>query len=113
MAVVRGPWSVNRIKSIDTEYFNPITMKVTITSIQLKSPFKFFPLSLYAMKILNQLKNTDCLEFKKQGIWTTHYTMTLWENEAQLKEFAGSGAHLVAMRNGRKIAKEIRTLTID
>ena len=88
-------------------------MKVTITSIALKSPFHFFALSLQAMKILKQLKATNCLEVKKTGIWNKHYTMTLWENEQDLKSFAHSGAHLEAMKNAAKIAREIRTLTID
>lgn len=88
-------------------------MLVTITSIELKSPFKFFPLSIYALNILNQLNATNCKDFKKQGIWTTHYTMTLWENEADMKAFARSGAHQEAMQKGANIAKEIKTLTIE
>jgi len=88
-------------------------MKVTITSIRLRSPFKFFPLSLYALHILKQLKNTNCIEFKKTGLWTMHYTMTLWKNEEDLKTFAVSGAHCEAMQKGANIASEICTLTID
>ncbi len=42
-------------------------MKATITSIELKSPFKFFPLSLKAMQIIKQLKATNCKSFKKKG----------------------------------------------
>ena len=88
-------------------------MKVTITSIELKSPFKFFPLSIYAWRILKQLKSTNYVEMKKTGLGLKHYTMTLRENETELKAFASSGAHLDAMKKSRKIAKEIRTLTID
>lgn len=88
-------------------------MKATITSIELKDPFKFFALSAQALKIIKQLKATNCKEFKKKGNWTTHYTMTLWNNETELKEFAKSGAHLQAMKISKDIAKEIRTITID
>jgi hypothetical protein len=88
-------------------------MKVTITSIELKGPFKFFALSYSALKILQQLKATNCLAIKKRGIWTKHYTMTLWNSEQELKDFARSGAHLTAMKEGGKIAKEIRTYTYD
>jgi hypothetical protein len=88
-------------------------MKLTITSITLQTPFKFFPLSMYAMKILKQLKSTDHVAFKKRGVWTEHYTMTLWKSETELKAFAASGEHLKAMKESRKIAKEIRVLTID
>ncbi len=88
-------------------------MKVTVTSIELKGPFKYFVLSTMALKIMRQLKATNYKAFKKKGFWTTHYTMTLWENEEQMKEFARSGAHLTAMKDSRKIAKEIRSITID
>ena len=88
-------------------------MKLTITSIELKGPLKFFALSASAYQILKQLKSGKQLDFKKRGVWTKHYTMSLWANEADLKEFAMSGAHLDAMKKSKAIAKEIRTLTID
>ena len=88
-------------------------MKATITSIKLRGPLKFFALSSSALRIIKQLKATNCKDFKKRGIWTTHYTMTLWNNEDELKDFARSGAHLDAMKTSEKIAKEIRTITID
>lgn len=88
-------------------------MKATITSIELKGPLKFFALSSQAMHIVRQLKATDCLRFKKRGIWTKHYTMTLWNDEQELKDFTRSGAHLDAMKKSSQIAKEIRTVTID
>lgn len=88
-------------------------MKATITSIELKGPLKFFALSANALKIIRQLKATSYKDFKKRGVWTTHYTMTLWNNENELKEFARSGAHLDAMKKSKEIAKEIRTITID
>ncbi|HEY0029958.1 MAG TPA: DUF3291 domain-containing protein [Bacteroidia bacterium] len=88
-------------------------MKATITSIELKGPLKFFALSSSALKIIKQLKATNCKEFKKRGVWTKHYTMTLWNNESELKEFAKSGAHLEAMKKSKSMAKEIRTITIE
>ena len=88
-------------------------MKVTITSIELKSPLKFFLLSASALQIIRQLKATNCKEFKKKGWWTKHYTMTLWDNQGDIERFAKSGAHLIAMKTSSRIAKEIRTTTID
>jgi hypothetical protein len=88
-------------------------MKATITSIELKGPLKYFALSASAFGIIKQLKATNYREFKKRGFWTTHYTMTLWNNESDLKEFAKSGAHLDAMKKSKRIAKEIRTITIE
>lgn len=88
-------------------------MKVTITLIELKGPFKFFLLSILAIKIVKQLKATNCKAFKNRGFWTKHYTMTLWSSEKELKDFAASGAHLEAMKSSKKIAKEIKTITIE
>lgn len=88
-------------------------MKATITSIELKGPLKFFALSAKAWSITKQLKSSNYKDFKKKGVWTKHYTMTLWNNENELKEFAKSGAHLEAMKSSKNIAKEIRTITID
>jgi hypothetical protein len=91
--------------------FKPV--KVTVTSIELKGPFKFFALSSQALKITRQLKATNCRQFKKRGFWTTHYTMTLWNTEEELQQFARSGAHQQAMKDSAKIAREIRTYTYD
>jgi hypothetical protein len=88
-------------------------MRVTITSIELKGSLKFFALSAKALAIIKQLKATNCKDFKKLGFWVKHYTMTLWNNENELKKFGKSGAHLEAMKKSRYIAKEIRTITLD
>ncbi len=88
-------------------------MKATITQIELKTPLHFFKLSWYALNILKQLKTTNYVDFKKTGIWTNHYTMTLWKDENDLMKFARSGAHLQAMKESKKIAKRIKTVTID
>jgi hypothetical protein len=88
-------------------------MKVSITSIELKGPLKFFALSADALNIIRQLKATNCREFKKRGLWTKHYTMTLWNNENEMQQFARSDAHLDAMKRSKQIAKEIRIVTVD
>lgn len=88
-------------------------MKVTLTSMELKGPLHFFALSRKALQITRQLKATNCLAVKTRGFWTKHYTMTLWESEKALKDFAKSGAHLKAMQNSASIAREIRTVTYD
>ncbi len=41
-------------------------MKVTITYLELKGPLKFFALSVKALRIVKQLKATNCREFKKK-----------------------------------------------
>jgi hypothetical protein len=81
-------------------------MTITITSIELKNPFKFFAMSIYGMNIMRQLKKTNYLGMKKQSFWTKNYTMTLWKNEEDMKKFARSDEHLKAMKESAKIAKE-------
>ncbi|MCH6235179.1 DUF3291 domain-containing protein [Cognataquiflexum rubidum] len=88
-------------------------MKLTITSLELKNAFLFFKLANSALSIKIQVKSSNSLGMKKTGFWTKHYTMTLWPDEKSLKDFSKSGAHLKAMRESGKLAKEIRTLTID
>jgi hypothetical protein len=39
--------------------------------------------------------------------------MSLWNNEQEMRDFAMSGAHLEAMKTSKKIAKEIRTITLE
>ncbi len=88
-------------------------MKVTIKSIKLKGPHKYFALSFKAWRIVQQLKSTNYEDFKKKGLWTTHYTMTLWKAEDEMRKFASSGPHKEVMKSSQRIAKEIRTLKID
>lgn len=88
-------------------------MYITITSLELKGPSHFFKFAGMAMKVTRQLKANDgFVQFKKTGFWTVHYTMSLWETEKDLKNFARSGAHLEAMKRYREVAREIRTLTL-
>ena len=90
-----------------------LDMILSITYIELKRPIHFFSLSYQAMKIVKQLKNTSCKKNKNVGFWKKHFTMTLWEDEKSMKDFVRSGAHLDAMKNSYKIAKEIKVLTIE
>ena len=62
---------------------------------------------------MQQARNSSCVSLKSTGLWTTFYTMTLWESVEDMKSFARKDAHLEAMKISRKIAKEIRTLTIE
>lgn len=87
-------------------------MIVTITSLKLKTIWKFFGLAKYALNIVKQTKTQKgMIQFKKTGLGMTHYTMSVWESEADMRAFAGSGAHLQAMKNSKNIASEIRIYT--
>lgn len=88
-------------------------MFIVITYIELRSPLKYFVLVFNAMKIALQLKSTSCNGYKFHGLWTSHYTMTVWNSKEDMKAFARSGAHLDAMKKSTIISREIRTLTID
>lgn len=88
-------------------------MKATVTYIELKSPFLIFKFVRMVSGIIKQLKNTACQGFRSQGYWTKYYTITLWNDEAELKSFATNGAHLEAMKRSQEMAKEIKTITFD
>lgn len=87
-------------------------MFVTITSLKLKSFWGFFKLSWRGLQISNQAKREQgFVAFKNTGFGYTHYTLTLWQTEEDLKRFARSGEHLNAMKKSSELASEIRTYT--
>ncbi len=87
-------------------------MIVVITSLELKNPFHFF-FSYKAMFVVKQLKSSSSKQFKSTGFWTKHYTMSLWDNANDMKEFAHSGAHAEAMKASKTMAKEIWTRSLE
>lgn len=91
----------------------PLFMIAVITLIRLKSPLKFFALAANALQIMKQMKGTRQKDFRKTGIWTTHYTMSLWDNKEDMQAFARSGAHLESMKKTAQLASELMTLTIE
>jgi Domain of unknown function (DUF3291) len=87
-------------------------MYAAIASLKLKSVWGFFKLSLHGLKISNQAKKEKgFVSIKNTGFGYLHYTLTLWENEEDLKRFAHSGAHREAMKESGALAQEIRTYT--
>lgn len=87
-------------------------MFVTVTSLKLKSVWLYFKLTYNAMHIVKQCKTeTGFIKMKNTGFGYNHYTLSLWKTEENLKRFARSGAHLIAMKMSRSIATEIRTYT--
>ena len=48
---------------------------------------------------------------KSTGFGYLHFTLSAWEMEENLKQFAREGAHLDAMKKSSAIANEIRTYT--
>ncbi len=82
-------------------------MLLTITSIKLKLPFQLFSLMSTSMKVLHLLNEFNCKDVKTSGIWTSHYTMTLWESEEEKKNFAKNSHYLYAMKLSPEIAKKL------
>lgn len=84
-------------------------MIISITYIKLKSPWKFFKLANYARFILQQMKeDPNCQGHKQKGIWTNHFTMSMWNTEEEMMAFVRSGAHLKAMKISKDIAAELK-----
>ena len=50
---------------------------------------------------------------KNTGFGYWHYTLTVWESEQDMKNFARSGEHAEAMKSSRKIATEVRSFTFE
>lgn len=89
-------------------------MRVVLTSIQLRSVWQFFRLSNHGRKIQGQAKKSPgFVKMKNTGWGRLHYTMSIWQSEAEMKAFAKTGAHLDAMKQSAKIAVEIRTYTYE
>jgi heme-degrading monooxygenase HmoA len=87
-------------------------MVITITSLKLRHWWSFFKLSLWGLKIVQQTKTQKgFIEMKNTGFGYLHFTLSVWETEADVKNFARSGAHLEATKQSRKLATEIRIYT--
>ena len=85
-------------------------MVVNVTSIRLRSWWKFFALSYYAMQIVRQTRSQPgFIKMKNTGFGYDHYTMSVWKDEESLRKFARTGAHLDAMKKSKALATEIRT----
>lgn len=90
-------------------------MFITITSIKLRSVWKFFALSSYALRITRQLyKAKGFLKFKKTGLGTLHYTLSVWDSKESMQAFSyNEGAHRESMKESGKIASELRTYSYE
>lgn len=89
-------------------------MRITLTSIQLRSVWQFFELSNHGRKIQGQAKKTPgFVKMKNSGCGRLHFTLSVWESEAAMRAFVRSGAHLEAMQRSAALSHEIRTYTYE
>ncbi len=87
-------------------------MFVTVTSLRLKSLWGFLRLSWLALKITRQLKaEKGFIKMRSKGFGKLHFTLTQWQTEEDLKRFAQTGEHLIAMKESAKLASTIITYT--
>ncbi len=89
-------------------------MVINITSIRIRSLWKFFELSYNGLLISRQTKTQPgFIRLKNTGFGYDHYTLSVWKDQKSLREFARSGAHLEAMKKSAALATEIRTYSYE
>jgi hypothetical protein len=90
-------------------------MLLSITKIELNSYARFFAFFKFNGQIINELKGSHCTKFKITGSWNlkSWYTMTLWENEADLITFYRSGTHLEAMKQASLFSSKIQVRRLE
>lgn len=75
-------------------------MYITATQIKIKSITAYFRFFLRVAEIRKQLASAEGVIFVK---FSGLHTLTGWQNEAYMKAFRNSGAHLEAMKNIKNI----------
>lgn len=89
-------------------------MLITLTSIRLKSVWKYFPLTFNSLQIVMQCrKSPGFISMKNTGFGIDHYTMSTWNSEEERQAFYRSGAHAAAMKKSADLASEIRTYNYE
>lgn len=113
VAVLVLLWVHLSLTPIFTKKIRLMEHTISITSIRLRSVWYFFKLSWWGLKIMRQAQALPGLvHFANTGFGYTHYTMSAWDNEDSMRQFAyADGAHKAAMKESRKMATEIRTYT--
>ncbi len=89
------------------------SMIVVVTYFRLRSMLRGFELFLHEHRIKKQLREMDCKGYKSRAVLKDVYTMTMWVDEAAMKKFAHSGAHLESMKSTARLGSEFRSLTFE
>jgi hypothetical protein len=90
-------------------------MIVSITKLELSSYLKIKAFFGFNRKIIAELQSSKCKAFKVSPNWSfrTWYTMTLWENEADLFAFYRSGTHAKAMQEAANFSTNLKAIRIE
>lgn len=86
-------------------------MIVSITKIELISYSRLIDFFKFNGKIIKELKQSKCKKYKITGNWNLKvwYTMTLWVNENDIKDFYRNGTHLEAMKQSKTFTSKIQS----
>lgn len=78
---------------------------VSITGLKMKSWLYYPQFFLLASAAMAQALNSKGLvSADARTIDGFHHTLSVWENEASMRDYLGTGAHLTAMRAFKSIA---------
>lgn len=90
-------------------------MILSLTKIELISYSKLFPFFKFNSLIVKQLKQSKCKKYKVTNDWNfkTFYTMTLWEDEKDIRDFYRTGDHLTAMKQSKTISSKIQSKRLE
>jgi hypothetical protein len=88
-------------------------MIVVATYLKLRSPFKLARMIKHAVKIKQQLDETEVIVHKTSGFLTSQYTISVWNSHEEIDDFYRSGAHLEAMKEMANLAKEASTFRYE
>ncbi|RBW67952.1 DUF3291 domain-containing protein [Bacillus taeanensis] len=86
-------------------------MFISVTRLHLRGKRKLPSFIWHTLQSMNQLKKAEGLthsSFNKEG-WLTYWTLTVWENKEDMKNYRNNGSHLKAMKIARKIADELES----
>jgi hypothetical protein len=90
-------------------------MVLSITKIELNSYKRFVAFFRFNGQIITELKGSHCKKYKITGSWNlkSWYTMTLWNDEADLTTFYRSGTHLEAMKQANLFSSKIKVGRVE
>ncbi len=78
---------------------------VSITGLKLKHPLRWFQFWWHAIPSMIQAKKAHGnLRAEARNINGVHHTLTVWIEEAAMRDYVASGAHLKAMKAFKTIA---------
>ena len=78
---------------------------VSITGLRVKSPLHFIPFIWHAIRSMTQInKAAGLIKAEARTINGIQHTLSVWKDEASMREYVISGAHLQAMKAFHSIA---------